>query len=69
MLKLITSIRDCMPHPKHYLEVSKTILFKELKESHPRLNVSQRALESLMSFYCVRLNIQNISCNIMWSFL
>ena len=27
VLKLRIGIRDCMPHPKHYLEVSQTMLF------------------------------------------
>ena len=39
MLKLRIGIRDCMPHPKHYLEVSQTMLFKKFRESHPSLHI------------------------------
>ena len=48
-----------MPHPKHYLEVSQTMLFKEFRDSHPRLHVSQRDSESLKPFYYVPLKIEN----------
>ena len=57
MLKLRIGIRDHMPHPKHYLEVSQTMLFKQFRESRPRFHISQRAFESLKPFYCVPLKI------------
>ena len=62
MLKLRIGIRDRTPHPKHYLEVSQTMLFKQFRESHPSLHISQRAFESLKPFYCVPLKIQNTCC-------
>ena len=33
VLKLRIGIRDRTPHPKHYLEVSQTMLFKHFRES------------------------------------
>ena len=57
VLKLRIGIRDYMPHPKHYFEVSQTIFFKQFRESNPRLHISQRAFESLKPFYCVPLMI------------
>ena len=62
MLKLRIGIRDYMPHPKNYLEVSQTILFKEFRKIHPRLLILQRAFESLKPFYCVPLKIWNTCC-------
>ena len=40
VLKLRIGIKDRMPHPTHYLEVSQTMLFKQFREIHPRLHVS-----------------------------
>ena len=57
MLNLIIGIKDHMPHPKHYLEVSQTMLFKEFRERHQRLHISQRNFESLRQFYFVPLKI------------
>ena len=62
MLKLRIGIRDCTPHPKHYLEVSQTMLFKQFRESHPSVHISQRAFESFKPFYCVPLKIRNTCC-------
>ncbi len=55
--KLRIGIRDCTPHLKHYLEVSQTMFFKQFRESHPSLHISQRSFESLKPFYCVPLKI------------
>ena len=62
VLKLRIGIRDRTPHPKHYLEVSQTMLFKQFRESHPSVHISQRAFESLKPFYCVPLKIRNTCC-------
>ena len=57
VLKLRIGIRDRTSHPKHYLEVSQTMLLKEFRESNPRFHISQRAFESLKPFYYVPLKI------------
>lgn len=62
MLKLKIGIRDHMPDPKYYLEVSQTMLFKQFRESHPSLHISQRVFESLKPFYYVPLKYQNTYC-------
>ena len=38
------------------------MLFKEFRESHPRLHISQRNFESLKPFYFVPLKIPNTCC-------
>ena len=70
MLKLTIDIIDHTLHPKHYLEVSQTMLFKEFRESHPRLHISQRDFESLKPFYYAPFKFKiHVITNIMWIFL
>ena len=38
VLKLRIGIKDRTPHPKHYLEISQTMLFKKFRECHPSLH-------------------------------
>lgn len=62
VLKLRVGNQHRTPHPKHYVEVSQTMLYKKICETHPTLKISQRSFEFVKPFYCVPLKIRSTCC-------